>query len=197
MSEIKSALELALERTADVKSDKSRLEAHESRQKGMRLAGRFLDDPTIDVKREIDREERPRRRPVAAGFFQVMMSHLALPAQESDLERLHKVQKGLEQVIRDRRMVEGLMDQVIQYLQQYLDTKNQLTERLREQFQPRLRQKEQQIAQQTGRQVRLDPAQDPEFAQALNQNVQRLQSQYGQVIDQAKEQFEGLFGPES
>ncbi|MFW5718125.1 MAG: DUF6657 family protein, partial [Spirochaetota bacterium] len=78
-------------------------------------------------------------------------------------------------------------------MQQYLDTKNQLTERLRQQYEPRLRQKEEQIAQQTGRQVRLDPANDPEFAQALNENLQRLQGQYAQVIDQAKEQFDQLF----
>ena len=192
MSEIKSALELALERTADVKSDKSRLEAHESRQTGMRLAGRFLEDPSIDVAREIKNLEKEKRAAARAGFYQVLSSHLALPNQESDIERLKLVQKGLKGVIKDNRMVDGLMEQVIQYLQQYLDTKNQLTERLREQFEPRLRQKEEQIAQQTGRQVRLDPANDPEFSQALSQNLQRLQSQYGQVIDQAKEQLDQL-----
>ena len=193
MSEIKSALELALEKTADVKSDKSKVEAHEARQTGMRLAGRFLDDPGVDVAREIKQLDRSRRAAAKEGFYQVMLSHLALPGQESDVQRLKVVQQGLEAVVRDRHSVSGLMDQVIQYLQQYLDTKNQLTERLREQFEPRLRQKEQQIAQQTGQRVRLDPANDPEFAEALNQNLQRLRAQYGQVVDQAKEQTDQLF----
>jgi len=193
MSEIKSALELALEKTADVKSDKSKVEAHESRQTGMRLAGKYLDDPGVDVAREIKQLDRSRRAAAKEGFYQVMLSHLALPGQESDVQRLKVVQQGLEAVVRDRHSVSGLMDQVIQYLQQYLDTKNQLTERLREQFEPRLRQKEQQIAQQTGQRVRLDPANDPEFAEALNQNLQRLRSQYGQVVDQAKEQIDQLF----
>jgi hypothetical protein len=193
MSEIKSALELALERTADVKSDKSRLEAHESRQEGMRIAGRYLDDASVDVAAEIKKAERGRRDAIRAGFFQVMMSHLALPGQDSDVQRLQRVSDGLKQVIRDTRLVEGLMEQVVQYLQQYLDTKNQLTERLREQFEPRLRQKEQQLAAQTGRPVRLDPANDPDFANALNQNLQQLQAQYGQVIEQAKTQLESLF----
>ncbi len=193
MSEIKSALELALERTADVESDKSSLEAHESRQAGMKLAGKFLDDPSIDVNGEIKKADRPQRSAIKEGFFQVMMSHLALPNQESDLTRLQTVQSGINSVVRDTRMVDGLMDQVIQYLNQYLDTKNQLTERLREQFEPRLRQKEQQIAAQTGRPVRLEPENDPDFAQALTQNMQQLQAQYGQVIDQAKDQLESLF----
>lgn len=192
MSEIKSALELALERTADVKGDKSRLDAHDSRQTGMRLAGRFLEDQTVDVARELKQLDKQKQKAARDGFYQVITSHLALPSQESDVQRLSLIQRGLQAVIRDRRMVEGLMEQVIQYLQQYLDTKNQLTERLRQQFEPRLRQKEQQIAEQTGRQVRLDPANDPEFAQALNQNLQRLQAQYAQVVDQAKEQLDQL-----
>jgi hypothetical protein len=193
MSEIKSALELALERTADVKGDKSRLDAHESRQLGMRLAGRFLDDPSMDVRKELKQLDKEKRDSVREGFYQVMLSHLALPGQESDIQRLQLARAGLKSVIKDQNLVEGLMDQVMQYLQQYLDTKNQLTERLREQFEPRMRQKEQQIAQQTGRQVRLDPANDPEFSQALTQNLQQLQSQYAQVIDQAKEQLDRLF----
>ena len=193
MSEIKSALELALERTADVKSDKSSLEAHESKQTGMKLAGKFLDEPGTDVAGEIKKADRSRQAAIKEGFFQVMMSHLALPSQESDVSRLQTIQAGIKAVVRDQGMVDGLMDQVIQYLNQFLDTKVQLTERLREQFEPRLRQKEQQIAAQTGRPVRLEPENDPEFAQALAQNLQQLQAQYGQVVDQAKEQLEALF----
>ena len=193
MSEIKSALELALERTADVKGDKKKLEAHESRQKGMRLAGKFIDDQTVDVKGEIKRMDRAQQPSAREGFYHVLLSHLALPTQESDVQRLQVVRQGLQTVIRDSNLVDGLMDQVTQYMQQYLDTKNQLTERLRQQYEPRLRQKEEQLAQQTGRQVKLDPANDPEFAQALNENLQRLQAQYAQVIDQAKEQFDQLF----
>lgn len=192
MAEIKSALELALERTADVKGDKSLLEAHEARQTGMRLAGRFLDDAKIDVKGEVKRLPEAQQTATREGFLQVLMSHLALPSQEADLQRLKVVQSGMEQVISNRRLVADLMGQVQQLLQQYLDTKNQLVEALRKQFAPRLRQKEEQIAQQTGRRVKLAPENDPEFAQALNQNIQRLQAQYGAVIDQAREQLTTL-----
>ena len=193
MSEIKSALELALERTADVKGDKSSLEAHEARQVGMRLAGKFMDDPSLDVSSEIRSLEKGRQKGARQGFYQVMLSHLALPNHEADLQRLQTVHQGLKTVIREEQFVDSLMEQVNQYLQQYLETKNQLTERLRQQFEPRMRQKEQQIAHQTGRQVQLDPANDPEFAQALNENIQRLQDKYGQVVEQAKEQLNQLF----
>jgi hypothetical protein len=190
MGEIKSALELALEKTADVKSDKRRVREHEAKQDGMRLAGRYLADPSVDVKGELKTSDN--RSATRLGFFQVMLSHLALPTQEADLERLTLVQKGLEQAIPDR-FVTNVMDQVKQLLQQFLDTKNQVTERLRDQFLPRLQQREEQIAQQTGRRIKLDPSSDPEFVKALNDSLKRLQRQYGQVIDQARDQLTQLF----
>lgn len=193
MAEIKSALELALERTADVEGDRSKLEAHDAKQRGMRIAGRFLDDPSIDIKAELKKENKPARPAVRDGIFQVLLSQLALPSQASDLDRLQPVQKGLSSVIRESHVVEDLMSQVTQLLQQYLDNKNQLTEALRQQFEPRMRQKEEQLAQQTGRRMKLDPSADPEFAKALSQNMHRLQSQYGAVVEQAKEQLQSLY----
>ncbi|MEE8440966.1 MAG: DUF6657 family protein [Spirochaetia bacterium] len=189
MSEIKSALELALERTADVKSDKSLIEAHETKQLGMKLAGKLLDDPGTNIKAEFNSLDEKKRTWAREGFVSVLISHLSLPTQEADLQRLRKVTKGLETVARDPSGVVTVMEQVEQLLQQYLDNKTQLVESLRQQFEPRLRQQEQEIAQQTGNRVKLDPASDPEFAKALSQNMQRLQSQYGQVVEQARDQL--------
>ncbi len=189
MSEIKSALELALERTADIKGDKSLIEANETKQLGMKLAGTLLDKPDTNVKAEINKLDREKRKWAREGFISVLTSHLSLPSQEADLQRLRTVTKGLEAVAKDRSAVVTVMEQVEQLLQQYLDNKTQLVESLRQQFEPRLRQQEQEIAQQTGTRVKLDAASDPEFAKALSQNVQRLQSQYNQVIEQARDQL--------
>ncbi|TVQ18791.1 MAG: hypothetical protein EA382_17350 [Spirochaetaceae bacterium] len=193
MGEIKSALELALERTAEVKGDKSKIELHDARQAGMKLAGKFMDDPSVDLKREIKNFDRARQAGVREGCFQVLLSHLALPGQDTELDRLDKVARGLDLLISDRRTVADLMGQVAQLLQQYVDTKGRLIESLRQQFEPRMRQKEAQIAQQTGRTVKLDPSNDPEFAQALSANMDRLRSQYAEVIKQAKDQLQELF----
>jgi uncharacterized membrane protein YheB (UPF0754 family) len=188
MSEIKSALELALERTADVKSDKAAIDAHETKQLGMKLAGKLMDEPATDVKSELKKLDKQRREWALEGYQSVLVSHLALPTQEADLERLRTVGKGLAAVARDANAVSAVMEQVEQLLQQYLDNKTQLVESLRQQFEPRLRQKEQELARQTGQQIKLDPASDPEFAKALSENMRRLQTQYNQVIDQARDQ---------
>lgn len=189
MSEIKSALELALERTADVESDKSRIEAHETKQLGMKLAGKLVENPKTDIDAEFRKLDKQKREWAREGYVSVLLSHLALPTQEADIERLKSVTSGLGHVARDKGSVKAVMEQVEQLLQQYLDNKNQLVESLRQQFEPRLREKEQQIASQTGQRIKLDPASDPEFAKALNQNLERLRGQYNQVINQAKDQL--------
>jgi hypothetical protein len=74
-----------------------------------------------------------------------------------------------------------------------LDNKQQLIEHLRNQFSQRIRQKEEEASKQMGRQVRIDPSSDPEFARALNQNLGNLQNQYGGVIDQVKDQLRTLY----
>jgi hypothetical protein len=196
MAEIKSALELALERTASVASDKTKLVAHEAKQTGMRLAGQFMENPEQDLKRNLKSLEKEQRASARQGAFQVLLSHVALPTQEEDLSKLPTVEKGLTHLIRQKDIVENLMSQVSQLLQQYIDTRNQVVEQLRQQFEPRMRQKEEQLAQQTGRRTKLDPSSDPEFVQALEQNNDHLRQQYGAVIKQAKEQLTVLFEQE-
>lgn len=193
MGEIKSALELALERTADVKGDRTSLEAHEARQTGMRLAGEFMANPEGDAPARLAKTDKKKQHSVKQGFLQVLLSHLALPSAEADLQKLPTIEQGLALVIKDKRSVGSVMEQVQQLLQQYLDNKQQLIEALRNQFESRLRQREQEMARKMGTQVKLDPASDPEFSKALSQNMSRLQQQYGQVIAQAKEQFNQLF----
>jgi hypothetical protein len=183
---------LALERTADVKSDRTKIEAHEAKQEGMKLAGRLMDNPKLDAKAELNKLPREKRGAAREGFVSVLMSQLALPSQETDLERLRSAAAGLKAVSGNPGHVESVMGQVEQLLQQYLDQKNQLVETLRQQFEPRLRQQEEEIARQTGQRVKLDPSASPEFSKALSQNLQRLQSQYNQVIDQAREQLQQL-----
>ena len=49
MAMIKSALEIALERSKDIKMDEAALEANALRVEGKKGAGRYLDDPDVGI----------------------------------------------------------------------------------------------------------------------------------------------------
>ncbi len=194
MGEIKSALELALERTADVEGDRESLEAYENKQEGKRILSRFLDDPEFELKKTLKSYDRKRRDQVRRGLFDALLGNITLPSDQQGMQRIQSLAPAFEAVIDDRKSFNQIYDQIVQLLSQYLRDRQQLIEQLRQQYEGRLRQKEEELARQTGQRMRLDPSQDPEFAQALQQNLQQLQQQYTQVIDQAREQLESLYG---
>lgn len=193
MSEIKSALELALERTQSVPSDKKGLRAHEIRQEGKRLVSRLAEAPSLDVKKALKQFSGEELRWAKEGFFQVIVTQITLPTAEADLARLATVESGLAAVIKDSGSLKYLFEQAHQLLKQYLENRKHLIEQLRTAFADRMRKREAELARQFGHAVKLDPAQDPEFAGALQQHMGRLQQQYEGVLKQLRDELDRLF----
>lgn len=193
MGEIKSALELALEKTKDVKSDPKTLEAHEHRNTGKKLASRLQEEESFDLKKELKQYSGEKRKWVEEGFFGVVLASISLPASEDDLERLKPVQAGLSVVLGNGRELDYLFQQVHGLFKQYLDNRTNLIEQIRNQFSQRMRQRQEQMSRQYGTQVQMDPASDPEFSQTLQDNLGRLQEQYQGVLDQVREELTRMF----
>jgi len=193
MSEIKSALELALERTESVKGDKRSLQMHESKQAGKSLVVKVLDEPGFDAGAKLTEWTGDKAQWARDGFLEALKMNIRLPNEEAEVERILRVKDGLNFLIKDTKRVNSLFEQLEQLLRQYLQNKNEMVERLREQFAGHLRRKEQELAEQTGRQVKIDPAQDPEFSQYLRQNMNHLQTQYHEVLKHVNDEVDKLY----
>lgn len=193
MGQIKSALELALERTKDIQSDPAALRAHNARTEGKKLYAKLRDDRSFDVAAAIKTHNESVRGSVREGLFETALANLNLPQDEIDLESLPLVFAALGSVISDSRTLKTLHTQLETFLKQYIQDRTQMIEELRRQYAPRLRQREQQIAQQTGQRVRLDAASDPEFAKVLQSNMARLQQHYKSALDQVRDTLTELF----
>lgn len=193
MGEIKSALELALEKTKDVKSDPKTVEAHEHRNAGKRLATRLQEESEFDLKKELKQYSGERRGWVEEGFFQVVLAAISLPTSEEELERLATLHDGLTAVLGKGKDLDYLFQQVHGLFKQYLDNRQQLIEQIRNQYAQRMRQREQELSRQYGSQVQTDPASDPEFSKALQDNLGRLQEQYQGVLEQVREELTRMF----
>lgn len=191
MGEIRSALEIALEKTRDVQSDKEGLVRREMEEKGKRLFSRLREEPELDVHREIDQVERKHRQTVRKGFFDVALANLSLPQTAEDIAAYDQIATALQKIVKDRRTVSQLFDQLKEYMQRYLDDRQRLIETLRERFSQAMQAQEDTGGRSSGR--RPDPASHPEFANALNQNLQQLQQQYSGVLDQVRLELERLF----
>lgn len=196
MGEIKSALEIALEKTEGVKGDRESLLAHEKRQEGKRMVSKYLlepDTPISSIKDSLKSYSKKEEKWVKEGILETIMSNLSLPNTVADLDRLPRIQEVLQLFIKDKKQVSYIIDQVKQFFNQYLENRDHIHQSLEEQFAPRMREKEQQLAQQLGTEVKLSAESDPEFAEYLRKNFGQLEEQYQQALDQVKEQIKGMF----
>ena len=192
MARIKSALELALERTESVKSDKGSAGQFEAKQKGKKLANEFLGGGIKSLEEVIKSTPKDEQQSLKQGIFDVLISQVNLPVVKDDIKKTETAGQGLNTVIGNKRFGETAK-QLIQILNQYITEAAQYEEAIKRQYMPKLRQKEEELSRRLGRQVKIDPFQDPEFAAFFNQNMNTLKENYQAAVDQVREEAIRLF----
>ena len=191
MGVIKTALEIALERTENVKGDKSTIDQFEAKQRGKKLANAFLEGEA-DLADEIKKTPSAQRENLKQGVFDVLISQITLPADKDDEKRVELVGKGLQAVINNSRFT-AMFKQLTQLFSQYFQESSHYEQAIRQQYAFKLRQKEEEISRRLGREVRIDPFQDPEFVAFYNQQINALKGNYEALIEEAKEETRRLF----
>lgn len=196
MSKIKSALELALERTANVEIDRDAIRKDEAVMKGKQLAGRFLNEKDVSINAELTKVDGEEGSWIREGFLEILFANLILPRYESDLNSLPRIIEGLKALIKSKNTIKSLdhmMGQYSELLKQYLDNCQKLSEQLSIQWEARLQQKEQQLKQQTGQTIKLSPEQDPEFNKVLSEQLAHMDAQYNDALAKGKTEIRRLF----
>lgn len=200
MAMIKSALEIALERTKDLKVDPAAVAASEARQEGKRIAGEYLAAPAeVDLAKRLAAVAKDRRAKAKEGAFEVLASRLQLPTSVSadlkaELETVGAGIKALDSALFGDKRIQAIFDQLEGFLSRYLEDAKRVEEAIRKQYAPRLKQKEQEMSARMGRSVRIDPMQDPDFAAFYKQNVGQMRDQYQAALDEAKGQLAAICG---
>jgi len=191
MGVIKTALEIALEKTESVKSDKSSIEQFEAKQRGKKLANAYLAGDG-DLNETVKKASAAEKENLKQGIFDVLITQISLPSGAEDVKKMEKLGKGLEVIIKTSEF-SAMFKQLIQVFTQFLQETSQYEQAIRQQYAPKLRQKEEEVSRRLGREVRIDPMQDPEFAAFYNQHMNALKSNYEPVVEQAKEETRRMF----
>ncbi|MDR1286143.1 MAG: hypothetical protein LBK08_00900 [Treponema sp.] len=195
MGRIKSALEIALERTESVKSDKASIDLYGAKQLGKKLANEYLGDSRKNLEGELAKAPKEQRASLKQGIFDVLVSQLTLPLSGDDQARIEAAGRGLQTVINDPRF-SAAVKQLRELVSRYLGEVTRYEEAITRQYEPKLRAKEEELSRRMGRQVKLDPFQDPEFAAFYNQNMNALKGNYQALIDGIASEARRLFKAE-
>lgn len=203
MALIKSALELALERTKNLEVDEVAIQAAEVRNAGKKAAGKYLDDPELnDLGSSIKKTEAAHREAFRKAAFDVLISQIQLPGALFDAEKFARVGKGLEAVAGaaanagagSSKEVASLIGQIGSFLSKYLEEIKRVEQAIKNQWAPKLKEKERQLAARMGRDVRVDPMSDPEFSAFYKQNVEAMRANYSDALERAKSELAGMCG---
>jgi hypothetical protein len=197
---IKSALEIAMERTKDLKVDPAALAANEARLEGKKLAGEYLaNTEEVDFAKRLAAVPKDRRSHAREGAFEVFAARLQLPLTaavdpDTSLEPVASGLKALNTAPFGEKRIQDLFTQLTGFLKQYLDDAKKVDEAIRKQYAPRLKMKEQEMSARMGRPIRIDPMTDPDFAAFYKQNVGQMKLQYQDALDKAKADLAALCG---
>lgn len=186
MAKIKSALELALEKTESIEIDKDKIERDKEISAIRRLIGTFLSD---ENKEDIFTQlETYKKDNVKAAVSQSLLSSLSL---RDDIEEgdtlLDKLEALLSFVLPSDREALSAFSELKGHLLQFPKHRDQLMDQLKAQYEPMLRDKEKQMRAQYGQDIHLSLENDKDFVKIANQYLDRLQKQYQEVLDETKE----------
>ena len=172
MSLLKSAWEIALEKTEGIEADPEKIRKDKLIGEGRRLAGTYLTDIEAD----------------GAAFEKAYAS-----VKKEYLDRLEKMQHIVQILDGPESDTAGLIGQIGQFMGKYFEARESLLERAHQQYQPVYEQKREQMMQKYGKAPNMSMDQDPEFIQMLQRNYTQLSNQYQEVLDQAKDQLKQVW----
>lgn len=191
MSKIRSAWEIALEKTQAIEVDEEKIEFEEDVKKARATAGAYVNNERDDfdeVKQSL--KAIKREQAMREGVKKIVMQNLTLPSEEVLTDKYERVQSLALLIAKDTEAVSSLTDQLIQFLKQYPLHAQQLIDQLKAQYAPMLQQKAEQLKTQYGQEVNLRPEDDKDFVKLAQTQLERLQSQYTKSLEGAKEELE-------
>lgn len=191
MAEIRSTLEMVLERAARMEAETSDIFQNEDKEKkGMRLAAAFLRGEESELMATLSSSPAEEQAYIKKGVVLSLLRNITLPRETAEQTAPEKAMQGLMQLCQNNHELPPVFPEMKSILDRYLAHKEELRGQLEEQFAQQLTMMEQNLAQQTGVQTKLHPSQHPQFAEQWQKIQNDLTEQYGRAIDQYKEHLE-------
>ncbi len=181
MSRIKSAWEIALEKTEGLEVDEAKLHTEGLVLEGKALAGKYLNNLEMsldELKNSLAKASAQDRDLMKNGLAQVVLSNIALPSDltfKMRFERLSDVARAVDAQAGDT------MDRLTEFLTGYLEEKENYVKSIEQQLSAAMRDNPDSV----------DPS---KFSQIVQQNLKRLDAQYQGTLDSTKETLKQLFG---
>ncbi len=193
MAEIKSTMEMVLERAAKMAAAATQdVENEDLVKTGMRLAADFLNQKETDLAQLLAAQPAQDQVAIRKGMAKTLLRNIVLPRDE-ELQASGKIAlQGVLAIDGQSAEIKTICQELVQILEQYGRHKEQMTQQLDDAIRAQLEQ--QQTAQgQEGQPV--NPAMHPQYREELSKMLTSLNNQYNDAMNQRKEMILERFSP--
>ena len=177
MARIKSAWEIALEKTQDIEIDETKYRTNTLTKKGMALAGGYLNntDQKLDVvAAKYASYTKEDLSLVKSGMVSTILSNVSLPTDDIYEMRFERTCDLVNLVTNNDPQADGLMHQIGDFFKQYLEAKDAFVERMKAQIQQAMENNPEGVN-------------TAQYSQLISQNLKKMESQYSGALENTKE----------
>ena len=195
MGKIKSAWEIALEKTEGITIDKEKMKYQSDVEKARKAAGSYMLADKADDEAFINNLKDIAPKAVKEGLLMTADANISLPeSEEGNEERFRRIKTIIAIASDNNSNALALTDELIGFLNQYPLHRKDLVEKMKAQYKPILDEKSEKLSKQYGQDIHLTYENDKEFMEAASKNLERLENQYQQTVRNAKAQLKQMIG---
>ena len=185
MAEIKSTMDMVMERAARMAAAAAPVAADETLvKKGMRLAADYLNKKEIDLDRELAAQPPAEQGEVRKGMAQTLLRNVVLPRSKELQVSGEMALQGLLALAGKKNEAITICRELDQILKQYGQHKDQMTQQLEDAIRGQLEQ--QAGARGQAGKSSINPAMHPQYREELQRMLTGLNNQYNDAMDQRK-----------
>jgi hypothetical protein len=195
MAEIRSTLDMVMERAARMAAEAEDTPANEDTlRKGMRLAAAYLNNEESDLIQLLESQPAEERMEIRGGIAKTLLRNITLPREESLSEVSLLSLKSLQELSGNSSDVSAACAELKQILEQYGQHKVQVKQQFDESILGQLKMKMQEQGMPVDDEKALNPTMHPQYQEEWSRVTADLNNQYNAALDQRKELIAQGFG---
>jgi hypothetical protein len=185
MAEIKSTMEMVMERAAKMAAESTRDTSVEDDNKlGMRLAAEYLKNSEGNLLVKLQEQKQDKQAAILKGMAEALIRNIVLPRDEMLKETGEHALKAIADLAPDA--VSSICAELQQILSQYSQHKEQMQQQVEDSIRGQLEQKLAQEGGAAGENTSINPAMHPQYQEEMARMLSELNGQYNQALDERK-----------
>ncbi len=187
MAEIKSTLDMAMERAARMAADAPDLSTAQTiRENGMRLAVNYLNGDQPSLLTLLQQQPPEDQMEMRSGMATVLLRNLILPRDQDVSEETLRSFKGIQELSGNAADIAAICSELKKILEQYGKHKDQIKQQFDESILNQLKMQLQQQGVAVNESMALTPTMHPHYKDEWARVSSDLNDQYHHALDQRK-----------